>query len=95
MSAEPDDIASSMGGPEVKSDQFTLNGSVLSRPAACRTASAPVPFWSPTFRVTEERLAGEPEFGSEPEDDELLDDEQPATARPATATTVAAMSLGL
>ena len=45
-----------MGGPEVKSAQVTLNGNVLSRPAACRTASAPVPFWSPTFNVTADRL---------------------------------------
>ena len=45
-----------MGGPEVKSDQVTWNGSVLRRPAALRTASAPVPFWSPTFSVTEDRL---------------------------------------
>src|SRR6202034_4292220 len=55
-STEPEAIASSMGGPEVKSAQVTWNGSVLSRPAALRTASAPVPFWSPTFNVTEERL---------------------------------------
>ena len=55
-STEPEAIASSMGGPEVKSDQFTWNGSVLSRPAALRIASAPVPFWSPTFSVTEDRL---------------------------------------
>src|ERR1700678_3845592 len=55
-STEPEAIASSMGGPEVKSDQCTWNGSVFSRPAALRTASAPVPFWSPTFNVTEERL---------------------------------------
>ena len=59
MSTEPEAIASSMGGPEVKSDQFTLNGSVLSRPAAFSTASAPVPFWSPTFSVTEDRLTDE------------------------------------
>src|ERR1700678_2635370 len=54
-STEPEAIASSMGGPEVKSDQSTWNGSVLRRPAALRIASAPVPFWSPTFSVTEER----------------------------------------
>ena len=59
MSTEPEAIASSMGGPEVKSDQFTLNGSVLSRPAAFSTASAPVPFWSPTFSVTEDRVTDE------------------------------------
>src|SRR5271168_3286685 len=55
MSTEPEAIASSIGGPEVKSDQLTWNGSVLSRPAALSTASAPVPFWSPMFSVTEDR----------------------------------------
>src|SRR5580704_11801586 len=55
-STEPEAIASSMGGPEVKSAQVTWNGSVLRRPAALRIASAPVPFWSPTFSVTEDRL---------------------------------------
>src|ERR1700744_5409996 len=54
-STEPEAIASSMGGPEVKSDQFTWNGSEFRRPAALSTASAPVPFWSPTFSVTEDR----------------------------------------
>ena len=57
MSTEPDAMACSIGGPEVKSDQLTLNGSVFSRPAADSTASAPVPFWSPTFSVTEDRSA--------------------------------------
>jgi hypothetical protein len=85
-----------MGGPEVKSDQFTWNGSVFSRPAALRIASAPVPFWSPTFSVTEERLTelvGEAlldaaaaalavEAGAELE---LLDEEQAVAARPARA----------
>ena len=32
MSTEPEAIASSIGGPEVKSDQSTWNGSVLRRP---------------------------------------------------------------
>jgi len=40
----------------VKSDQLTWNGSEVSRPAALRIASAPVPFWSPTLSVTEDRL---------------------------------------
>jgi hypothetical protein len=86
-------MACSIGGPEVKSDQLTLNGSVFSRPAAASTASAPVPFWSPTFSVTEER--------SEPAADALLlavaeeeadedDDEHPAAASPATAMVRAA-----
>ena len=86
MSTEFEAIASSIGGPEVKSDQLTLNGSVFSRPAAESTASAPVPFWSPTFSVTEDRsveldadaLAVVPE---DADDDE--DDEQPAAASPA------------
>jgi hypothetical protein len=85
-----------MGGPEVKSDQFTLNGSVLSRPAAFKTASAPVPFWSPIFKVTDDRLAGEAELASDADDEEeLLADEQPAAARPTTATAMDTMSFGL
>src|SRR6266700_888301 len=89
MSTEPDAMACSIGGPEVKSDQLTLNGSVFSRPAAASTASAPVPFWSPTFSVTEERSV-EPDAEAllllvavpAVEDDED-DDEQPAAASPA------------
>src|ERR1700730_4183082 len=50
-------IACSIGGPEVKSDQATLKGSLRIRPAAVSTASAPVPAWSPTCRVTPDRLA--------------------------------------
>jgi hypothetical protein len=85
-----------MGGPEVKSDQSTWNGSVLSRPAAFRIASAPVPFWSPTFSVTEDRLTeldGDAlEEAAEAEDAadvelELPDEEQAATPRPVTAMT--------
>jgi len=91
-----------MGGPEVKSDQLTWNGSVLSRPAALRMASAPVPFWSPTFSVTEDRLA-EPDgealaaadadvevdaaAAAADEELELLDEEQAATPSPVTAIT--------
>src|ERR1700689_5115736 len=56
MSTEPEAIASSIGGPEVKSDHVTWNGSAFSRPAAASTASAPVPFWSPMFSVTEDRF---------------------------------------
>src|SRR6202034_3222220 len=103
-STEPEAIASSIGGPEVKSDQFTWNGSEFSRPAALRTASAPVPFWSPTFSVTEERsteLDGEAlldpaaaalavEVGVELE---LLDEEQAVAARPARAMAEIARSL--
>jgi hypothetical protein len=95
MSTEPEAIASSIGGPEVKSDQLTWNGSVFSRPAAVSTASAPVPFWSPTFSVTEDRF-------TELDADGLLvlaseapvldddDDEQPAAASPANVSTVTA-----
>ena len=56
MSTEPEAMASSIGGPEVKSDQVTWNGRVFGSPAADSTASAPVPFWSPMFSVTEDRL---------------------------------------
>jgi hypothetical protein len=107
MSTEPEAIASSMGGPEVKSDQLTWNGSVLSRPAALRIASAPVPFWSPTFSVTEERpaeLDGEA-LADAPAADadaaaagvelELLDEEQAAAARPVRAMTEDARSFRL
>src|SRR5690348_16759273 len=84
-STEPDAMACSIGGPEVKSDQFTLNGSVFSRPAAASTASAPVPFWSPTFSVTEDRSA---ELDADalllalvPDDaDDVDEEEQPAAA---------------
>src|SRR5271166_2449069 len=95
MSTAPEAMASSIGGPEVKSDQVTWNGSVLSRPAAVSTASAPVPFWSPMFSVTEDRF-------TELDADGLVvlaavlpvldddDEEQPAAASPATASTVTA-----
>jgi hypothetical protein len=66
-----------MGGPEVKSDQLTWNGSVLRRPAALSTASAPVPFWSPTFSVTEDRL-------TEPDGDALAGVAAPADVEAAT-----------
>jgi hypothetical protein len=96
-----------MGGPEVKSDQVTWNGSVLRRPAALRTASAPVPFWSPTFSVTEDRLTeldgdalADVEASAEAEDAadeelELLDEEQAARPRPVTAMTEIARSFRL
>jgi hypothetical protein len=97
-----------MGGPEVKSDQFTWNGSALRRPAALRMASAPVPFWSPTFSVTEDRLTeldGEALAAADAEVDasaaaaaaageelELLDEEQAARPSPVTAITEKARS---
>jgi hypothetical protein len=88
-------MACIIGGPEVKSDQLTLNGSVFSRPAADSTASAPVPFWSPTFSVTEDRSveldADALVLAVVPADaDEEDDDEQPAAASPATAIVRAA-----
>jgi hypothetical protein len=100
-----------MGGPEVKSAQVTWNGSVLRRPAALRIASAPVPFWSPMFSVTEEKLTeldgdaladealADVEAVAEVADaagDELeLLDEQAATPRPVTAMTENARSFRL
>src|ERR1700704_6382328 len=80
MSTEPDAIACSIGGPEVKSDQLTLNGSVFSRPAAESTALAPVPFWSPTFSVTDERSVELDADALVPEaagEEEEADEEQP------------------
>jgi hypothetical protein len=89
MSTEPPLIACSIGGPDVKSDQATLNGSLLMSPAAVSTASAPVPAWSPTCSVTLDRLAALTE-ADEPDADELeLPDEQPAAARPTASTPVA------
>jgi hypothetical protein len=43
MSIAPAPMAWSIGGPEVKSDQLTLKGSLWIRPAAVSSASAPVP----------------------------------------------------
>ena len=41
MSTAPAPIACSIGGPEVKSDQVALNGSLLISPAAVSSACAP------------------------------------------------------
>src|SRR5271156_2747239 len=93
MSTEPEAMASSIGGPEVKSDQMTWNGSVFSRPAALSTASAPVPFWSPMFSVTEDRFTALDADGVGVPDAVVLDDddeEQPAAVSPASASTVTA-----
>ena len=83
-----------MGGPEVKSDQATLNGSLSIRPAAVSSACAPVPAWSPMCSVTLETsacaaLAVPDEVAVAPpaEDDEL--DEQPATAARASSAEAA------
>src|ERR1700729_1098501 len=89
MSTESEPIACTMGGPEVKSTHLALNGSLLISPAACSSASAPVPFWSPMVSVTDETLTVEPEAldddGELPDEAELPDDEEQA----ATASTVA------
>src|SRR6266568_5506305 len=58
MSTDPAPIACSIGGPEVKSDQATLNGSLPISPAAVSSACAPVPAWSPMCSVTPDTLAG-------------------------------------
>src|SRR5580704_12229115 len=91
MSTEPEAIACSIGGPEVKSDQLARNGRVFSSPAAASTASAPVPFWSPMFSVTADRFTALDAEGlavpeDEDEDDDDEDDEQPAAARLASAS---------
>ena len=50
-------MACRIGGPDGKSDQAILNGSLLIRPAAVSSASAPVPAWSPMRRVTLDKAA--------------------------------------
>ena len=50
-SSEPAPIACSIGGPEVKSANLILNGSLLISPEAVSSAWAPVPAWSPTRSV--------------------------------------------
>jgi hypothetical protein len=50
-------MACSIGGPEVKSDQDTLNGSFPISPAAVSRACAPVPAWSPMCKVIPDTLA--------------------------------------
>src|ERR1700691_2788557 len=52
MSSEPLEMACRIGGPDGKSDQATLDGSLLISPAAMSSALAPVPAWSPMRRVT-------------------------------------------
>src|SRR6266436_4860341 len=56
MSTDPAPMACSIGGPEVKSDQATLNGSLPISPAAVSSACAPVPAWSPMCKVTPDTL---------------------------------------
>jgi hypothetical protein len=73
----------------------TWKGSVFSKPAAVSTASAPVPFWSPTFSVTADRFVAlaagldEDDEDEEAADDEE-DDEHPAAASPVSARARAA-----
>src|SRR5437016_7676863 len=56
-STDPAPMACSIGGPEVKSDQAALNGSLPISPAAVSSACAPEPAWSPMCRVTPETSA--------------------------------------
>jgi hypothetical protein len=93
-STEPDPIAWSIGGPEVKSDQCALNGSMPISPAAVSSACAPDPAWSPRFRVTFETsvvladlvpLAAGVVLAAEPEPDEEHAD-TPRTSRPSATT---------
>ena len=56
-STDPAPMACSIGGPEVKSDQDTLNGSLPISPAPVSSACAPVPAWSPTCSVTPDTSA--------------------------------------
>src|SRR5436305_1311946 len=94
MSTAPVLMACTIVGPEVKSDQLTLNGSLSSRPAAARMAWAPVPFWSPTLSVTEDRFAeldaDAPVLAVDEEQAVEEDDDEPQTAaRPAMESTMA------
>src|SRR4029077_19267573 len=57
MSTDPAPMACSIGGPEVKSDHATLNGSLPISPAAVSSACAPVPAWSPACSVTADTWA--------------------------------------
>src|SRR5580658_8929818 len=92
MSMEPDPIACSIGGPEVKSDHTAWKGSLLIRPAAVSSASAPVPFWSPMFRVTLARSTVL--FFPEPEEPEAPgEDEEQAEIRAVTRTIAASGAL--
>src|SRR5580704_2181013 len=102
-STEPAPMACSMGGPEVKSDQSALNGSLSIRPAAVSSACAPVPAWSPMCSVTSATSACAADCVPlglvvallavwELADVEFAE-EQPAAARAAAARTPASLSL--
>ncbi len=95
MSTAPEPMAWSIGGPEVKSDHSTLNGSLLIRPAAVSSAWAPDPAWSPTCRTTLDTLA----VLALAVDDgpELVldgDEEQPAAMSARSAMATAAVTRG-
>src|SRR3984957_17990862 len=89
-SIDPAPIACSLGGPEVKSDQATLKGSLPIRPAAVSSDCAPDPAWSPTCSVTSDMLTGWAGAGglSEADGDEFVPaevagaDEQAVAAAP-------------
>ena len=88
-------MAWSIGGPEVKSDHSTLNGSLLSRPAAVRSAWEPEPAWSPTCRTTLDTLAVlalAVDDGPEPVPD--ADEEQPAAMSARRVMAAAAVTRG-
>src|SRR5215469_8899087 len=105
-SIEPAPMACSIGGPEVKSAQCALNGSLLISPAAVSSDCEPDPAWSPMFSVTLDTLtvladvvplaaglADEPELAGDPEPD----DEQaaaPDASRPAVIAATAARRPG-
>src|SRR2546421_6115919 len=86
-STDPAPIACSIGGPEVKSDQAALNGSLPISPAAVSSACAPEPAWSPMCRVTPETSAAAAACVPAPlvGDADRPADEQPAAASASSA----------
>src|SRR6266480_2353269 len=87
-STDPAPMACSIGGPEVKSDQATSNGSLPISPAAVSRACAPVPAWSPMCKVTPDTLTWfallVPDEPGAVEDD-VEEEQAVSTARPAAA----------
>src|SRR5258708_16831440 len=96
ISTDPAAMACSIGGPEVKSDQSTLKGSLPISPSAVSSASSPEPAWSPMCSVTLATVTGLADAGELAAGDaagELAADEHaamPATSRLATAMPVVA-----
>ena len=86
MSIAPEPMAWSIGGPEVKSDHSTLNGSLLIRPAAVSSAWEPEPAWSPTCSTTLDTLAVLALAVDDGPELLALDEEQPAATRASRAT---------